>query len=317
LLPRLEAGIAHKHPRLEEESESVWGKAVKAKAFDIARGFLPAGATTFVSWHTTLSHAHEHLCEMNHHPLEEVVSVATGLRAALREKYPASFSHVVDPEIAEFMDRTYSAYADPSGWWPEDDFEADARLFNYQKALNHRKRLLEGRPGRAYLSRATDTWGRIAFRFPLDFGSFRDLQRHRSCLIEMPVLGTTNFGDWYADALKTYLSFSDAGDALSVVYHQKSLIDALEASVDDRQYYTAMGFEVDTTIHASLRSAVYIARLRSSQAVHPTLRVIAQHIAKWIDNAFPGLDLAKADMGPDEWTSKRGTHDIVQKEETA
>ncbi len=308
-LAALVDGIGAAFPLQEGENEKIWQKTVKARAFDIARGLLPAGATTFVSWHTTLSHAHEHLSELDHHPLEEISSLAAGVRAALRTKYPASFSHVPDPEVEAFVKATHRAYQEESRSPLESgSFHADTRLFDLVSAMDT-DRLWNDRPGRAFLARAVEAWGRVSFRFPLDFGSFRDLQRHRSCLLEMPVLTSRSFSPWYLEEIRKYVP-ADMADNLE--YHLRTFHHGADPLTDDplvRQYYIPMGFEVDTTIRCDLRSAVYIARLRASQAVHPTLRTVAQKMARWIDGYFPGL--SKADFGPDEWSLKRGTHDIV------
>src|SRR3990172_7057288 len=92
----LDALILHlpsRFPMEEGEDEKKYIKAIKAKAFDVARGFLPAGVTTYISWHTNLRQAADHLKEMRHHPLEEVRNVAKDTLAGLRQKYPDSFSH--------------------------------------------------------------------------------------------------------------------------------------------------------------------------------------------------------------------------------
>lgn len=80
--------LKNEHPRQPEQNEVVWEKAIKARAFDIARSFLPASATTFVSWHTNLRQAHDHIHQLEHHPLVEVQKVATLMRQVLVEKYP-------------------------------------------------------------------------------------------------------------------------------------------------------------------------------------------------------------------------------------
>ncbi len=312
-LELLVGGIEKAFPLQEGEDAKIWKKTVKARAFDIARGLLPAGATTFVSWHTTLSHAHEHLSELDHHPLEEVSSLSAGVRAALRTKYPASFSHVTDPEVESFCQRTHFAYATASIDLPTT-FEVDTKLFDMGKAQGMRH-LWANRPGRAFLAREVEAWGRIKFRFSLDFGSFRDLQRHRSCLLQMPVLTGRNFSPWYLAELRKYVSSSVVEDLIDIIQVIQRRVESLTNSLLVRQYYTPMGYEVDTTIHCDLRSAVYIAKLRSGQTVHPTLRKIAQQMAQWIDENFEGI--SGADFGEDEWSLKRGTHDIVTKEAEA
>ena len=81
------------YPRKEGEKKGVYNKAIKAHAFDILRGFLPAGMTTQLSWHTNLRQAWDKLSLLHHHPLEEVSSIALKVLSSLRDKYPNSFSH--------------------------------------------------------------------------------------------------------------------------------------------------------------------------------------------------------------------------------
>jgi len=75
-MPKVEEYIKQKYPRQEGEKETVYEKAVKARAFDSLRGFLPAGITTQLSWHTNLRQAWDKLSLLRHHPLPEVKNVA-------------------------------------------------------------------------------------------------------------------------------------------------------------------------------------------------------------------------------------------------
>jgi thymidylate synthase ThyX len=82
--------LAERHPRQENEEEKIWQKAINARAFDIMRSFLPAGAATNLAWHTELRHAVDHLLRLRHHPLPEVRMIAETIASALNEKYPNS-----------------------------------------------------------------------------------------------------------------------------------------------------------------------------------------------------------------------------------
>jgi len=42
---------------VKEKNQNIYDKAIAARAFDILRGFLPAGATTNIAWHTNLRQA--------------------------------------------------------------------------------------------------------------------------------------------------------------------------------------------------------------------------------------------------------------------
>ena len=91
-----------KYPRRKDEDEAVYEQAIKARTFDILRGFLPAGVTTQLSWHTNLRQAHDKLAFLHHWPLPEVRAVADGIHNLLRARYGHSFSHKVDENQEQY-----------------------------------------------------------------------------------------------------------------------------------------------------------------------------------------------------------------------
>lgn len=294
-------------PLKEGEKEAQYEKAIKARAFDIARGFLPAGATTYVAWHTNLRQAHDHLKEMRHHPLAEVREVAALVLEELRKKYSSSFLHkeygteeaYIEQSMAEM---TY--FDDPS----ITSFSYRCRLD--LEGLKKHQRLLESRPPKAELHHRFRQYGDIVFSFPLDFGSYRDLQRQRSAVQEMPLLTTRHgFYPWYLEQLTPELR----QEAESLIAEQEKRIAALDAPDTVKQYYIAMGYTVTVKMSCSLPSAVYIAELRSADTVHPTLRIEAQRMGDAIKTCVPGIAVHH-DISPGTWNIKRGAQDIVRKE---
>lgn len=301
LIPELKT----RFPKKEEEKDTVYEKAIKARAFDIARGFLPAGATTYVAWHTNLRQAHDHLKEMRHHPLEEVRTVAREIVETLKQKYPSSFVHKEYPSEEEYLDKSEAAFA--YGDDAVEDFYCESRLD--LQGLEPYKHLLTERPAKAELHNRFRQFGDVLFRFPLDFGSYRDLQRQRSAVQDMPLLTTKHgFYDWYLDQLPSDLK----NEAMDFLAEQEERIAKLHASDATKQYYVAMGYTVSVNMTCPLPSAVYIAELRSAQTVHPTLRVRAQQMGEALTASVPNLAMHH-DMSPDEWNTKRGTQDIVKK----
>ncbi len=187
-----------------DEKDTVYEKAIKARTFDILRSFLPAGITTQLSWHTNLRQAAKKLALLVHHPDPYIRDLGAQILNKLKEKYPTSFSHKLYDEqeaYREAMMRQY-AYFDPSTCpeyvtctttiQPED-------LKPYEDIINNRTVKTELPPFLLDL-------GLLAYEFQIDFGSFRDLQRHRHGVCRMPLL-TTRFGfhSWYLDQLPSDL----------------------------------------------------------------------------------------------------------------
>jgi len=308
VLAELVPHFKERFPIEEGQKKSVWKKAVQARAFDVARGFLPAGCTTFVAWHTNLRQANDHLSQMRHNPLAEVREVAERIHEELLKRYPSSFGH-------KRYEATESYLAKSVGRWAfteretNPEFECDSAFDT--AGLNANQDLLKSRPPKTELHQRMRQFGQFAFRFPLDFGSYRDLQRHRSCVQEMPLL-TTKWGilNWYLEQLPDTL----VEKVCEVAAEQEEAINNLDVSDEERQNYIAMGYASPIQITCSLPSAIYIAELRSGTTVHPTVRKVAQQIGDTIKSTIPYCAMHH-DTSEGVWDIKRGAQDIIQKAE--
>lgn len=301
---RLTPHLKSKFPLQAGENEAVYDKAIAARGFDVLRGFLPAGSTTFLSWHTNLRQAHEKLALLEHHPLREVCELAVQIRAALQQKYKNSFSHPKFPEQEAYYDKwvTQNSYWNPPSH-PDFEFSHNLRL----GGLSEHSDLLASRPLKTGLPPFLSMYGQCTFRFQLDFGSFRDLQRHRNGVCLMPLL-TTRFGfyPWYLDELPADLR----AEAEQLLAEQERAIATLPVDELTRQYYIPMGYTIPATVTYALPASVYVAELRSNKTVHPTLRRRAQQMGLALREAVPGLTM-HLDLDPDNWDIRRGTQDIT------
>lgn len=301
--------LIDKYPALQDDDPKQYEKAIKAKAFDIARSFIPAGCTTYAGWHTNLRQAWDHVKEMSFHPLAEVRETANMMLEALKKKYPNSFNF----KSYEEQDRYLQLVGDSS--YEDLDFEHNHTFYtstlNFRGMSDAERELLRTRPQKTELPDRFKRYGQIRFQFALDFGSFRDIQRHRSCTQTMPLLTMRHgFHPWYLNSLPASLG-SHAQEELQEIRRE---IERLTDNPLLRQYYIPMGYMVVCDLTAGLPSAIYIAELRSGQTVHPTLRPIAQQIGETIQALVPGIAL-HCDTSPDEWSTARGKHDIVKKSE--
>ncbi|MEK7607345.1 MAG: FAD-dependent thymidylate synthase [Patescibacteria group bacterium] len=307
VLETLISSLKIRFPIKTGENEKIYEKAIKARAFDIARGFLPAGATTYASWHTNLRQAYDHLKEMRNHPLEEVKETAREIMKSLQTKYSSSFLHKEYPIEEEYIKKSvgeFTYFDDPT-----------IKNFSYQvrldiDGLKKHQSLLTDRPAKAELHNRFRQYGDIIFSFLLDFGSYRDLQRQRSSIQEMPLLSIGHgFHPWYLEQLTPDLR----KEAEIILKNQEQKIANLQTEAIIKQYYTAMGYRVAVKMSCSLPSAVYIAELRSADTVHPTLRIEAQRMGDAILASVPGIAMHH-DTSPGTWNIKRGAQDIVRKE---
>lgn len=301
----LKISLKSRFPRNPGEDEKTYEKAVNARAFDTMRGFLPAGAQTNLAWAMNLRQFDDELLWLRHHPLEEVREVAEATEDALAEKYPASFLKKRYSETEKYVDQESmrATYFNPA----THPFFVQAEDLVSRSMLNSYRSAIATRPPKTELPRKIAECGVLQFEFLLDFGSFRDIQRHRSVIQQMPMLGTgLGFHPWYLEELKQ----SSLRDQVEPVLHKQALkIAQLEASDEVKQYYTAMGFHTANRLTGNLHALVYLAELRATRFVHPTLRERALQIAEILKKNYKIL--LHLDPEPNRFDIRRGTHDIT------
>lgn len=316
------------HKRLAANHE----RALNARAFDVARGFLPAGATTQLAWSGTITHVRDRLNILGHHPLQEVRELAEAGWNACRAKYPESFPELT-PETAddrtkalhEYLERasayTYMA-ADPQDF-PQDFPQFDAMfIMDTETAAAELGDLLTNRPKFSKLPTFTDVYGHMHVTALLDFASFRDIQRHRAGTCRMPLL-TGDFGmhSWYFDQLDPEVRRDVQGDIGEVFANMMSAVAEAQKADDSSishegiQYYIPMAALVPVQLAYGLREAIYVSELRSGATVHPTLRILANKMGDALLEEFPQLQL-HLDKSEDAFCVKRGQQTITKADGT-
>jgi thymidylate synthase ThyX len=295
------------YPRKSEEVEAVYEKAIKARSLDILRSFLPAGVATQLAWHTNLRQAARKLALLRHHPDPVIQKLGQSILAQLSEKYPSSFSHK-QYETQESY-RAQMAH-DYTYFNPEScPLEVTCKTSIQKEELSLYREAIATRPIKTELPIFLLDLGLITFEFQLDFGSFRDIQRHRNGVCRMPLL-TTRFGfhEWYLDQLPSHLRTR----AEALIKEQTEAISALPGSDLEKQYYVTLGFRVPCRVSYGLPAALYTIELRAGKTVHPSLRHVAQGMAKTLKEQLPELTI-HADMDQDDWDVRRGLQDITEK----
>ncbi|MCB9798714.1 FAD-dependent thymidylate synthase [Candidatus Nomurabacteria bacterium] len=297
-------------PREEGQKESVYEKAITARAFDITRGLLPAGASTNVAWSMNLRQFADELMLLRHHPLAEVQEIAEKTEAALFEAYPQSFGHKRYDQTEAYNQACMQDYYYHDHESPEFELVHDG--VNRDILKNYRNEL-EKRPAKTELPPYVADSGILTYDYLLDFGSFRDIQRHRAVVQRMPLLTIDHgFEPWYLESFPP----SMLTELKAFLYDHQEQLRHLKASKEIKQYYTAMGYRISCRISGDIRALVYLGELRATRFVHPTLVKRAGALLDSLEALFGeyGLVIHRDDT-PNQFDVKRGEHDIVIKEE--
>ncbi len=340
-LPEVIVALQERYPFTQTgyKSEKIWQNAINARAFDIMRGFLPVGTTTYLSWTTNLRQARQRLMKLKAHPLPEVRDMAQHMFQQLYDKYPHSFT-------GQEMDTANPRYAardaynqrlaeqenilSPQALLQRNELSAEdlhhiqqggfiARTHKLDIAgLNtHETTVLTTRPEGAELPRYLEKYGAYDFYFVLDFGSFRDLQRHRNGICQVPLIDNTcGFYPWYLEEIRSLLPAAAPDIEMEIQRLLQAIAvlpeQGLTTTPEQNQYLYPMGMGLVCHLTYSVPQATYVAELRSQKTVHASLRPIAQHMAQQLQQDSPAMTLY-ADHDTDSWSAKRGEQTIELK----
>lgn len=301
--------LPERFPRDPEESEKKYEKAIKARAFDIMRSFLPAGASTNLVWVGPLRQFADRLPTLRHHPLSEIRSLASAVEQSLLKAFPNSFSdkrYEATEQYHELCGSQHTYFDDSE--CPE--FELTHNALRPERLAEYRE-ILSVRPPKTELPFGVRECGNLEFKFLLDFGSYRDLQRHRAVIAPMPLLTSMHgFEPWYLEELPEELRIK----AETFLKKYSDSIAALGLSAEETQYYLPMGFRTANRLSGDLRALVYLVELRAGSTVHATLRHRAIQMAKVLEGQCANYGLVlHYDQEPDRFDVKRGDQDIVLK----
>lgn len=117
-----------------------------------------------------------------------------------------------------------------------------------------------------------------------DFGSYRDLQRHRILTQEKQLL-TCNYGYYVPDEIRDTAIEEPYCEALN---RAKEVYDTIACELpEEAQYVVPMAYRIRWYFHVNLRALQWICELRSSAAGHPSYRHFAQDMARQVSAAYP------------------------------
>ena len=299
-------------PRQDGDSKLIYTASIRAKACDSARGLLPASTTSNVGIFGSGQAYESMLIRMNSHPLEEVRDYAQMMLEELRKVIPSFLKRVDLPdrggvwsdyfqENHDAMERIASSIdAEPDGIdevtlveWDHDAENkiAAAALYSHsdlpdtqlQAIVNGMSDADKAEVLRAYAGDRQNRrhkpgrgMERSFYRFDVlsDFGSFRDLQRHRMMTIDWQRLGVKH-GYSTPPAIEEVgwtQRWDDAMGRMSDFYQK--VLD--EHGSDVSQYVVPFGFKLRYSMQFNVREAFHLLELRTAQQGHPDYRRVCQ-----------------------------------------
>ena len=335
LVEPVTAAIRDRFPLEEGETDRAWKSATRAKALDLLRGLLPAGALTNLGLYGN-GRAFEYLItKMAAHELPECRQVASDLHRELALVIPAFVKRALDDRYglpaAERMARLRTDVArlaqhgdaqpeagpsvrllehDPdaerkvvrAALFPHSDLSLDQQGGDPAKVL---EALLADRSNRRQRAPRALEHAEYTFEIVANFGAYRDLHRHRMLTQDRQLLGT-RLGYDLPPALAD-LGFDGrftAAVEAAAAAHAKLERDAGSALA---QYLVPLAFRVRWYFRANLREVYHLCELRTTPQGHPDYRWVAQEMFRRVAEVHPRLArYAKfVDLGPGDELERR------------
>lgn len=334
LMPKALRAIEARSPRPQGVSEAAHANAIRAFACDILRGLLPAGARTNVGVTANARALEGLLTKMFSHPLGEVRALAGAMRAAALHVAPTLLKYAAESPYRRGVREAVNAVVERVYTPPASSAASTmvvtqpVRLLRYDRDALERVALAlayEGSDPRAHAAAFMDglrhaTAGELAaivnaafaqrgphdpapraleatsltFELMLDFGAYRDLQRHR---LVSPA----------TQRLTCHLGFETPGELLDlgiVEPYQSAILAAYDrwqkiepAYPLEAQYAVPLAFRVRTLWTLDLRELFHVIELRSGKQGHASYRRIAQGMYRAACSAMPWLtNLIQVDL---------------------
>lgn len=324
LIPPLTTFMMEKYPKEAEVAKGAYTAAIRAKVLDCLRGLLPASALTNMGVFGNGRFFEGLLHKLHSQNLSELREIGKASYDELEKVVPsfvrrAEISHKTHLEYTSFHEAMQSELRDeakqispmlqevsPGAFLvakdPDAVFKVAASLLypntheSFESLLAFCKKLNEEEVDKILETASAHRSNRrnkspralenAIFTFDLvaDFGSYRDLQRHRLLTQERQLL-TCSHGYYVPSELIESNLVEEYRTALNAA---KEAYDTIaEQLPEEAQYVVPMAYNVRWYFTANLREIQWLTELRSQAAGHSCYRIIAQEMAQEVTKSFP------------------------------
>ena len=329
-----------RHVRAASQTEGAYNAQVRAKTFDLLRGLLPAGTKTNLGFTANARAIEMLLSKMLASPLEEARAVANAMHVHSASVAPTLVKYVAPNEYRKTLREKMPWLASAAGIhgtdegedtetygqavrllrWDTDALQRVAQALAYDGAdalwnaggLAASIGRTTGPKLEAFVRGALEARGKfdpaprafeaatLAFEITMDFGGYRDMQRHRM-LSPFPQRLTCRLGAEVPRELDDMKLGKPFREALEQAENAWTAID--NTNPWEAQYVVPLAFRLRTLWQMNLRELFHVVELRSARQGHPSYRMVAQQIYKATVAALPWLrDLIRVDMNEYELT---------------
>jgi thymidylate synthase ThyX len=320
LFPRVEEGLRARIPRGEKQTERGYATAIFAQACDLLRGLLPAGTRTNLGFTANARALAMLLNKMLASPLGELRAVASSMHREALAIAPTLVKHIEPNAHRIAMRNDLSAAIGEAAIGGGMSIGNGVRLLHHDRdalarvALSLAFDLPSSNAGASaiaeHLSSAPTAklvelvaaslagrgkWDNFprgfeasssTFEVVMDYGAFRDLQRHRMMTQQVQRVGC----DLGAEVPLELAELGVDGEFRRALDRAESAWRTIAPRAPEAaQYVVPLAYRVRALWTANLREIAHLIELRSARQGHASYRRIAQDLFHVVERAYPWL----------------------------
>ena len=296
LFPATEAALKQRVPRGEKQTEKGWENAIRAQACDVLRGLLPAGTKTNLGLTANARALEGLLSKMMSHPVAEVRRVADAMRKEALVVAPTLVKYARENAYRRSLREEVAPSIPPPATEPPSATDAAVRLVLYDRDALERtdgprlSQLVRGAlakrgpwdpPPRAFEAAS------LTVELTMDYGAYRDLQRHRMLTPHTQLLGCELGAPVPREVVELGIEgpYRAAQEQAERAWHELRAHDPWLA-----QYVVPLGYRCRTLWTLNVRELFHVVELRSARQGHPSYRRVAQELHAVAMRVFPWLE---------------------------
>ena len=319
LLPGVDKQMRQKFPKKSDEPAKMYEGIMKAKVCDVLRMMLPIATVTNLGMTVNARTLEYAISKMLSHPLAEIKEIGEEIKKVSQTVTPTLIKYAEPNEYLNEANRNLSKYAQKYLGKEKDlddeksvvlvDYDRDAENkivaamlykfshYSYKQALERVKGLNRvekekivdntiGKMGKFDSPLREFELADYTFDVLVDYGAYRDIQRHRMCT-QTNQLVTTEHGYTTPDEIKEFgleKEFTECMKRSQETFAKISQRFPLYA-----QYIVALAFRKRTLFNINLRSIYHFVKLRSSTKGHISYRRVAQKMYDEVKRVQPLL----------------------------
>jgi len=316
LMPKMIKYMKKKFPRQEGMPDGLYESLSKARACDVCRCILPASTLTNLGMTVNARSVEHAVRKLLSHPLQEMNDIGRGMKEEVTKiiptlvKYADENAYIKDTN--KVMEKLTKQTVKPS----EREYGKNVLLVDYDKETDNKlvasilyrysdrpydyiihkvrsmTRVEKERVLDEYLKRmGKHDWPmrelehiNYTFDILVDYGAFRDIQRHRMCTQTSQDV-TTKHGYDIPDEMKETGSEKEFVKCMEAA--ERAFLSLAETHPKEAQYVVPLAFKKRVLMTLDLREIYHFVKLRSGPEGHISYRKIAWEIYDQVANVTP------------------------------